>query len=290
MDLLILPVAVLSAFCFALALVLTRYGLRDVAPLTGAAISVPSTAAMFVLLAPLTVDTGAADRDAALLFAGVGAVFPVAVTVLTFAANSRIGADLTGALGNLSPVFAVALAVVLLDEAPTAGQAAGIAAVGAGIVLMLGGRGGAGRRFAPWALGLPLLAALVRGTIQPVVKLGLQDWPDPFAAITIGYAVSAAIVLALARLRGLRPLAAPRAGRFWFVGVGICNGLAVLTLYTALGMGPVTLVAPLVACYPLFTIALNRLLHRDRSLSSRAGLGIAVTVGGIALLLAMGQS
>lgn len=285
MDPLILPVALFSAFCFALALVLTRFGLRTLSPMAGAGISVPSTAAMFLVLAPVTVDWRGWSPDAALMFAAVGVVFPVAVTLLTFAANRRIGPDLTGALGNLSPVFAVALAALLLDEVPTPGQAGGIAAVCIGVVLMLGGRGGAGAAaFPAWALALPLMAAAVRGTIQPVIRLGLQDWADPFAAVTIGYAISAIIALGIARKS---PLAAIRAGGHWFVAVGMANGLAVFTLYVALGLGPVTLVAPLVACYPLFTMVLNRLIHGDRSMTARTGIGIALTVAGIAALLAL---
>ena len=66
--------------------------------------------------------------------------------------------------------------------------------------------------------------------------------------------------------------------------VGLLNGLAVLLMYAALAHGPVALVAPLVACYPLATLAFSRLLGTG-GVSLTAGLGVAITVAGVALLL-----
>jgi drug/metabolite transporter (DMT)-like permease len=67
--------------------------------------------------------------------------------------------------------------------------------------------------------------------------------------------------------------------------VGLCNGGAVLTLYAALAAGPVALVAPLVATYPLVTLALARLLPNRAALPPAALAGIAATVAGVMLLL-----
>ena len=68
--------------------------------------------------------------------------------------------------------------------------------------------------------------------------------------------------------------------------IGLCNGLAVVFLYSALGRGEVVQVSPVVATYPLFTILLNRLIHRDRSMGARGFIGSAVSVaGGVAVIL-----
>jgi drug/metabolite transporter (DMT)-like permease len=56
-------------------------------------------------------------------------------------------------------------------------------------------------------------------------------------------------------------------------------------MYAALARGPVTLVAPLVACYPLATLAFGRLLLGAGGLTWTVGLGVATTVAGVALLL-----
>ncbi len=286
MDSLLVALSLTSAVCFALALVLTQLGLRALTPLSGTSISVPTTTALFLLLSPFTVDLGQWRTESALVFAVVGLLYPVTVTLLTFAATRAIGPNLTGVLGNLAPVFAVAIAVVLLGETPRVGQLAGLIVVCAGIALLFAGRHPAVRGIPAWAWALPLGAALVRGLIQPAVKIGLEGWPNPFAAVTIGYLVSSTLILT-AKAVDRNPAAAATSRAWgWFVPVGLCNGLGVLSLYSALGRGPVTIVAPLVACYPVFTLLLNRLLLADRSLPAQAVSGVLVTVAGIALILA----
>ncbi|MBV8108320.1 MAG: EamA family transporter, partial [Hyphomicrobiales bacterium] len=76
-----------------------------------------------------------------------------------------------------------------------------------------------------------------------------------------------------------------RRGALWFAAVGLCNGCAVLSMYSALGRGPVSLVSPLIATYPLVTLLLSvRFLKRER-IDARLAAAVAVTVGGVVLLL-----
>lgn len=279
--------ALVSAGFFGAALIVTPFGLRHVPPGLGAAISIPSSALLFWLLAPLALD-GPWHTGAALVFAGIGLLFPASVTLLTFEANRRAGPNVTGAVGNFAPLFAILLAVVLLGEAPRALQTVGIAAILAGVMILSRDRNRAlGGGWPVWVLALPLAAAAIRGFAQPAVKIGLADWPSPFAAALIGYSVSSLVVLVAAigrrRLAVERPT---RRGALWFAAVGLCNGLAVLTLYGALARGPVSLVSPLVATYPLVTLALSPLLPGGFRMSAALALGVAVTVGGVALLLA----
>jgi drug/metabolite transporter (DMT)-like permease len=275
-----------AAACQGLSLVLTQVGLRYLTPLRGACISVPSTTLAFLCLAPLLLDTGGFQASSAGLFALAGCLFPAAVTLLTFEGNRRIGAAITGALGNLSPVFAVLIAFVVLGEVPSARQLAGMAVILSGVLLIIGAPHGMPRLGFGWAIVLLLLAAFIRGLVQPVVKLGLEGWPNPFAATLIGYVMSASVILATGAGReGAGILPFRNRGWGWFVPVGLLNGAAVLAMYAALVRGPVAVVAPLVACYPLATLAFGRLLLGSGGLTLGAGLGVAVTVAGVTLLL-----
>ena len=284
MDIAVTALALGSAACFGLALVLTQLGLREVSPLRGASISVPVAALVFLTVSPAAFDAAGFEARSAVLFVLAGLLFPAAVTLLTFEANRHIGPNLTGALGNLTPAFAVAIAIALLGETPRSGQLAGIGVIIAGALLLVAGPRRGGARFVGWALALPLAAALIRGLVQPVVKLGLTGWPSPFAAALIGYVVSAVVILTAAWAKEGRLFGGGR-GALWFVGVGVTNGLAVLTLYAALARGPVALVAPLVACYPLATLLFSLALRGTADLSWRVALGVAVTVAGVGLLL-----
>ena len=129
-----------------------------------------------------------------------------------------------------------------------------------------------------WAFALPIAAALLRGLVQPVVKLGLETWPDPFAAITIGYIVSASILLVLRVFLQDEERRLCLRGTLWFVAVGVCNGAANLAMYAALIRGSVTSVAPLVATYPLVTLVLDHMLRRERALNSATVMGVIAIV------------
>lgn len=285
----VVPLALLSAACFATGLLLTGIGLRHLPPLRGACVSVPTTALLLLAAAPLALDTQRFDATGALVFALLGCLFPVSVTLLTFEANRRIGPNLTGALGNVTPLFALLFAVLVLGERPGAAQWAAAAVIAAGVAVLGTSSGTAGPgRVALAALALPLAAAVVRGLVPPVVKLGLARWPDPFAAALLGYLVSATLLLGLGAARGLRPLAARGPGVAWFLAVGLANGAAVSTMYAALARGSVATVAPLIACYPALTLLLSGpVLGRAAALSWRLAAGVAMTVAGVALLLGL---
>ena len=279
--------ALASAGCYALALVLAQIGLRQQSPLAGALISLPVSALAMAAVAALRLDLSGYDGRALATFLGCGTLFPVSVTLLSFQANRLLGPNLAGALGNATPIFAVAFGMVILGDRLSVEQAAGLAIVLGGIALLsLRGRLETGR--APvLALGIPLAGAAIRGVVQPVIKIGLALWPEPLAATAIGYGASATVILLVGvaagrgRLRTVERRAVPL-----FAAVGLLNGASVLLLYSALAMGRVSVVAPLVAIYPLFTLAFSRVFLRGEPLGPRLVAGIAATVLGVALLLA----
>ena len=77
-----------------------------------------------------------------------------------------------------------------------------------------------------------------------------------------------------------------RRGIAWFVVTGILNGAALLCLYHALNAGPVYLVSPIVATYPVFTLMLSAAVVREERLSGALVTGVALTVAGVVVLVA----
>ena len=267
-------------------LVLTQFGLRHIHPLSGAAISVPSFTLVFILIAPFLLHGQTIEWHAVPIFAAVGLVFPAVLTLLTFASNRALGPVATGALGNLSPLLSVAVAVLLLHEPLRALQFAGLMVAVLGVLSITITRTDDMRDWRTWALLLPLGASVLRGVIPPVIKVGLEIWPSPIAAGLTAYIVSTMTVLVIERLRTGRFLVqAPWAGKLWFALNGICNGTGTLLLYAALGAGPVSLVAPLYATYPLFTVGLSVLFLGNVRITFRLIAGTALTVGGVVLIL-----
>lgn len=278
--------ALVSTFGFGAAFVLTQFGLRWIPPRLGAAFSIPTSTLSFWCLAPFSIDAADVDVRAAGLFAVIGLFFPAAVTLLNFESNRLLGPNIAGAIGGLAPLFAVLLAVMLLGERLRFFQLFGIAAIVAGVVLMYAGHWQVSTLGRLWVLALPLGAAAIRGFVQPVVKLGLERWHNPIAAVVIGYTVSSAVLILAALLPGRAPERGfDRRGALWFAAVGLCNGCAVLSMYAALGRAPVALVSPLIATYPLVTLLLSvRFLNRER-VNMRLAAAVAIIVGGVVLLL-----
>jgi len=270
-----------------LGFVLTQFGLRWMPPRLGAAFSVPTSTVLFWCLAPFFLDLATMDYAAAGLFAAIGVFFPATVTLLNFESNRLVGPNIAGAVGGLTPLFAVVLALLVLGEVPRPFQLLGIAAVIVGVMLMYWDRRPILPTWSIWMLMLPLLAAAIRGCVQPMVKLGLEWWPSPFAAVLIGYTVSSAVLVGAAFVhdRGYLRRFDPR-GALWFGAVGLCHGLAVLWLYAAVAHGPLALVSPIAACAPLVTLPFSFALLKHERVGPQLVIAVLLTVGGVILLIA----
>lgn len=274
-----------AAFCFALALILTQFGLRTMPSWRSPLYSIGGALVVAWSAALLFVDWRSFNLDAALIFAGVGCIFPVVVSILAVRSNERLGPAVAGAVGNVTPIFAVLGAVLFLGEHLGLLQLAGLAMVVGGVALLALRGGTGGRHWSVWVLGLPLAAALVRGAIQPAIKTGLALWPEPLAAAAIGYALSTVVIVSLVGRRALREGPAIRSGVLWFLAVGFANGSATFLLYAALGLGSITVVAPLVALFPLMGVVMSWVFLRGEQLHAIGLLGILVSVAGVILLL-----
>src|SRR5258707_11182210 len=151
-----------SAFLGA-GLVLTQFGLRTIHRVSGAAISVPWFPLVFLLLSPVLLRSETVNWHAVPIFIAVGLVFPAVLTIMTFASNRALGPVVTGALGNLSPLLSVAVAVVLLHEPLRALQFGGLMVTVLGVLTITITRTDHMRDWRTWALLLPLGASVGRG-------------------------------------------------------------------------------------------------------------------------------
>lgn len=280
-----LGLALLAAAFLGTAVVLANVGLRHIDPARGALVSIPSTTLLLWLLAPFLYRGEGWNATALAIFAVVGLIFPAVVTLLNFVSNRLTGPTVAGTVSSTTPVFAVLGAILFLGEPLTALAAVGTAAIVLGVVALTS-RGGAGpRSWAAWVILLPLAGAAIRGGSQAAVKAGLALWPDPFVAVLVGYTVSCATILAVNRFIVSGTKARPgRRGILWFVAVGFSNGAGVLAMYAALARGQVSVVSPLVATYPLFTLGLSALFLREERFGARVLLGVALTVAGAIVL------
>ena len=277
--------ALLASAFLGTAVVIANVGLRHLDPARGALVSIPSTTLLFGVLA-LFLFRGEGWNAAALaIFAVVGLIFPALVTFLNFESNRLTGPTVAGTISSTTPLFAVLGAMLFLGEPLKLAAVAGTAAIVLGMIALTAHGADRPRAWAAWVILLPLAGAAIRGGAQAAVKGGLALWPDPFIAALVGYCVSSVTIFAANRAFVPRSDAPPaRRGVFWFIAVGICNGLGVLAMYAALNGGRVSVVSPLVATYPLFTLALSAMFLREEKFGPRVLLGVALTVTGVIVL------
>jgi drug/metabolite transporter (DMT)-like permease len=212
-------------------------------------------------------------------------VFSGAAALLNFESDRLLGPNIAGALSSMTPVLAVILAIVMLGERIRGPQLLGLAAIVVGISLMYRVHVNVSVR-SLWLLTVPLAAAAIRGVVQPIIKFGFEWWPNPIAGVVVSYTVSSTVLIvsALVRTRWTIPDVDHR-GALWFAVVGLCNGLSVLAMYAALEHGPVAVVSPIVAGYPLVTLLLSRAFLEQEQVGPQMIGGVTSAVCGVVLVL-----
>ena len=134
-----------------------------------------------------------------------------------------------------------------------------------------------------WALLLPIAAAFLRVFAQLLAKVGLESIPSPFFVGMVGYSVSFAMAIGLRCVqRDAGPLRS--AGLKWLMIAGLCYGLAILSVNSALACGELSLVSPIVACQPVLSLLLGRFFFRETGIDRRVIIAVALVVPGVVMI------
>lgn len=269
----------LSAFLFGAMTVFVRVGLR-----TGVA---PEAGALFTILPALAVTAisaaarGEWDLASAWPFLLAGLLAPGLSQILFTFAVRDAGASRVSVTVGTAPLFAVAIALVFLDEPFVAGLVLGAALIVVGGILL------ASERTRPehfrrigllFAVGATLAFAtrdsLIRwlGTEATDVAPGLAT----FATMLTGTAVTIVFVMV-----SRAPLT--RRAAVAFLPAALCYGLSYVLLFEAFYRGRVSVVSPIVATESLWGVTLSWLFLRQ---SERVGVrlfagAVLVVTGGV---------
>lgn len=275
--------ALLAAFLFALGIQFTRKGLRHTDPRTGTLISIGTATLLYWLVSPWLLEIDYWHSPAIALFAAIGLFRPFLSSNLSMAGTKFLGPTISSTLASTSPLFGVALGVSLLGEHLGIAIVVGTAAIVAGVVV-LSWRDDFSRAWPWWALLLPIGAASLRSVAQALAKLGMESLPSPYFVGLVGYSVSFVVALVDYRTRGATHERLMRRGCGWLVLTGLSYGFAILSLNTALNCGRLSVVAPVIACAPLFTLLLGVLLFGERVLTGRVLWAVFLVVPGVILV------
>jgi drug/metabolite transporter (DMT)-like permease len=270
---------------YAGALVSSRLGLRHSTPTTVTLVSIlvqnsALWAAVFLSggipsVAPLAVG----------LIAIVG-LFQLGVRLFAYTGVHKIGASRSSALQSISPLVSATIAIAALGETTTLLIVAGTFMVIAGVILV---SWKAEREIAGfhWRyLLLPLGAACLTGMNHPMRRyaLGLSNEPLFFAAF-MGTISLAGFLFYMGLAPSKEPLVWNRRALGPFLSTGMFETFSLVLIIVAISMGPVVVVAPIAASYPVWALIGAKLILRDvEKITSQTMLGILSVVAGTAAI------
>src|SRR5262245_38084482 len=174
-----------AALCFSIAHILIRRGLVESNAMTGAFISLSTTAVVLWLTVPFFVPMSALWNPAALIFVAAGIFAPGIGRTLSYIGIERIGVARSVPIANSSPIFASIFAVVFLAETWHLQNVIGTLLVISGVILLSMAKPAEGE-WRKLDVIYPLIGALAFGTSTTLRKTGLGFIETPLlgAAIT----------------------------------------------------------------------------------------------------------
>ena len=283
----IVPVlALAAALLSAAATIFVRQGLRRGDPYTGVWINMIVGAVGLWIGVIVTGGIGKVSLRSLLLFASAGLIGTVGGRLTRFLAIAKVGAAVSAAVGNLTPLIASLLAILLLGERVTPPILAGTVVIVAGTVLL--STSGQRLGFRPWQIVLPLTSATCFGIVAIIRKIGLGEMgPVLGTAIILTTAMIAFSALMLAS--GHRGIYGCR-GRtlVYFIVAGIMENAGVFLTIVALSFGAVSVVMPLAFSTPVFVLLFTPFFLRGvEILTARVVVGTVLIVLGVYLITAL---
>ena len=283
-------IALAAAAAFGTSGVASKRGLAHVEALTGTIVSVGTCFAVYLLAAPFWMRADDWFTAGFWIFVVTGIMQPALSMYFANEAFSRAGATVVATFTGTTPLIAAALAIGFLGERLTLAIAAGTILTVLGIMALAWVPGS---RWSGWATGGGGIAAallfatgtaVIRGVNQVIGKIGIDLLPNPFMAGFCSFGVSFVVLAIVYRWRrGRWPTQVPGPGLKYFCITGLFVSLGIGLLYAALLAGTVTVVAPMVATYPVFTLLVAAAV-RDERVTAQVLTGVALVVIGVGII------
>jgi drug/metabolite transporter, DME family len=277
--------ALITSICYAGALISSRIGLRYSTPTTVTLVSI--LAQNLLLWTAVFVWTGipAVSWISVSLFGVVG-ISQLGVRLLAYTGVLKIGPSRGSALQSINPLISATIAIVVLRESATAVTVVGSLLVVAGVILVSWKADKELLNFRWWHLLLPMGAAILSGVNHPIRRyaLGLSNEPLFFSAF-MGFVTLLAFAAYMTTSSKEPRLAWDRRALWPFVCTGIFETFSIFLIITALSIGPVVVIAPIAATYPVWSLIGAKLFLRDvERIGLKAAVGILSVVAGTAAI------
>jgi len=280
-------VALVTAITFglnpvALKLGFGKGGKPDSAMILSLVIAVP----MYAAIVPLTGGLGWEQVTAAALFGYIlGGLFGTGIgRRWLYIAIDKLGASPATAIKNSAPVVSALLAALIYGEPVGPERWAAIIAIVFGVILVTWNPGSGLKGFGRTGL-LAAFGAMLSYGVRPLfLKFGLEAADLPVTAALVGGIAALVYGLSFGDRKGLLGIwRTPAFGLFAISGV--LQAIGFLALAVGLSGGEVSVVYPVTATAPLFTLFFTWLFLRGKEqVTWRLALGVVFVFGGVIVL------
>ena len=254
-------IALCASLSYACVLVTSRRGMQYSTPKTVTLISLLVHTVTTWTAVVLTGGIPRVDAVAVYVFIVAGMLQPI-IRLCTYTGVHRVGASRSGPIRSTHPMFGVFVAITVLGESASLVTLAGVVSVVCGIVLITWKPASEVVSFRWWEFLFPFTAALLAGIVHPMRRYALSISHEPlFFAALVGI-VSLVCFLAYTPFSRER-LVWDRRAMLPFLAAGGAETCGILLVITALGIGSVVTVSPLVGISPLWVLLGTVIFLRD---------------------------
>jgi drug/metabolite transporter (DMT)-like permease len=283
----ILVVSLGAAFFIGLNHVLIRRALDEGSRTQAVLFSLGTSTILFWVLLPIFGQLNYLLDPKAGLFVVAGLLGPGIGRTLNIMSLKRVGVARTAPIIGIAPLFAAVLAILFLGEEFLIVTLVSIFLIFLGIYMLEHKKE---NRF--WQLGTgdkknlftPLTAAFFGGSYLVFIKWILSEIPDVFVGAALSTTGALFALFAFGFVSGhLRKIKSSRRAFEFSVLGGLSMAFGFLLNFYALNLGSVSLVAPVLSTFPLFSVLLS-LIFLKEGITSQILIGALIIVGGIVIL------
>ena len=260
--------------------VILKKGLDDFDPFSAVYFSVLISAVIFWLICLFFIPIKSfSNIGGIIVFSVVGIFTPTIIRSLTYFGIDRLGAGRAGVVRALGPFFATIFAVLILKECPPLGSWIGLCCVTSALFILFKKDSPGEKELKIRHYIYPLSAAFLAGIIVNLKKVGLNFLNNPFLAAAIASTSSllwlTVYIMLKRRWKDVVNISGRR-GFGYILAVALLSCLGEIIDLSALFLGQVSLVIPILAIIPLAIILFSRIFLQTHEVITKRLVAAAI--------------
>jgi len=283
-----ITLALLSSLLMSFTTIMMKKGIERTNPTSAMLVVTVVGSLIFLAISLPVIKLDYLKSKAFLLFILAGIFAPALVRWLYFVSLDRLGASISASIGSTGPAFTAILAIIFLKEKLTVSISLGIVLIITGIIILQRSMDTDGefRVQRKKDLIFPVLSAIFLGLALVFRKMGLNILDVPLFGVTVGFLTSLFFysILFLMSKNMRHSVSMSRNDLLFLCAAGVSLTTGWLTLFYALSLGDVIIVAPLSNLQPVMVVGLSYLFLKDiEKITSKMIAGMLVVLIGVLL-------